>query len=202
MKVTENIDLIDNTMCNVYVLKLGNKVIQIDAGMKGSAKKVIDYYTEKNIKPDIVLITHYHMDHIGALSIIKNKYNPDIYANKIEIPVIEGKYSMGKPKSIGARIMFAMVKPRPVSGVKPLEELKIEGIEVLETPGHTPGSTSFKVEKEKAVFIGDVASNINGNLTINEKYTLDLNQAKASLEKIKALRPILVLPGHGNPIQI
>jgi len=202
MKVTENIDLIDNTMCNVYVLKVNGKIIQIDAGMKGSAKKIIDYYNEKNIKPDMVLITHYHLDHIGGLKIIQEKYNPEIYANKIEIPVIEGKTPMGRPKSLGARIMFAMVKPTPVQGIKPFEDFKIENIKIIETPGHTPGSTSILVEKEQAIFIGDVASNVNGNLQIIEKYTIDMATARASLEKIKSLSPITVLPGHGQPLKL
>ncbi|MGC8565482.1 MAG: MBL fold metallo-hydrolase [Thermoplasmata archaeon] len=202
MKITDNIDLIERTMCNVYVLRISGKVLQIDAGMKGSAKLVMNYYKENNIKPDIVLITHYHLDHIGGLKTIKDRYNPEIYASSVEIPVIEGTSSMGKPKSLGARIMFSMVRPEPVKGIRNINELKLEGIKVIETPGHTLGSTSFFVENERAVFIGDVAGNVNGELKINEKYTLDLEKAKESLAKIKALSPVLVLPGHGKPIKI
>ncbi|MDP8012242.1 MAG: MBL fold metallo-hydrolase [Thermoplasmata archaeon] len=202
MKITENIDLIDKTMCNVYVLKVSGKIIQIDAGMKGSAKLVLNYYKEKGIKPDIVLITHYHLDHIGGLKIIKDTFNADIFASSFEIPVIEGKSSMGRPKSLGARLMFSLVKPEPVTGVKDLKELKIDGLKVIETPGHTPGSVSFFVESERAVFIGDAAGNVNGDLKINEKYTLDMEKAKDSLERIKSLSPVLVLPGHGAPLKI
>lgn len=202
MIVKGNIEIIEGTMCNVYVFKLNDKIIQVDAGMKGSAKKIIDYYQKRNLRPDVVLITHYHIDHIGSLGIIKEKYNPEIYANKLEIPVIEGKSSMGRPKSLGARIMFSFMKPDKVSGIKPLEDLKIEGLKILETPGHTPGSTSFIVEKENSVFIGDAASSVNGTLQINEKYTMNMEKAKESLNKIRSLSPILVLPGHGEPLQI
>ncbi len=202
MKITDNVELIDNTMCNVYVAKISGKIVQIDAGMKGSAKLVMNYYREKQVKPDIVLITHYHMDHIGGLFIIKEKYNPEIYANGIEIPVIEGNSSMGKPRSLGARIMFSIVRPQPVKGIKDVKDLKIEGLRVIDTPGHTPGSTSYFLEKEGVLFIGDVASNVNGDLKINEKYTLDMEMAKRSLDKIKSMSPILVLPGHGSPVKI
>ncbi|MCI4434837.1 MAG: MBL fold metallo-hydrolase, partial [Thermoplasmata archaeon] len=81
MIVKGNIEIIEGTMCNVYVFKLNDKIIQVDAGMKGSAKKIIDYYQKRNLRPDVVLITHYHIDHIGSLKIIKEKYNPEIYAN-------------------------------------------------------------------------------------------------------------------------
>ncbi|MBD6955624.1 MAG: MBL fold metallo-hydrolase, partial [Thermoplasmatales archaeon] len=62
MRIDDNIELIDNTMCNVYVVKLDDKVIQIDSGMRGNAKVIIEYYEERKIRPDVVLITHYHLD--------------------------------------------------------------------------------------------------------------------------------------------
>ncbi|MGC8689050.1 MAG: MBL fold metallo-hydrolase [Thermoplasmata archaeon] len=200
MRIDDNIELIDNTMCNVYVVRLDDKVIQIDSGMKGNAKVIIEYYEERKIRPDVVLITHYHLDHIGALSIIQKRYNPEIYAHRLEIPVIEGRSSMGKPGSLGARIIFSLIRPEPVKDVRPLEEFKIDKIKILETPGHTPGSTSYIFEK--AIFIGDAAGNVNGNLVINEKYTLDMERARESLEKIRRLSPVLVLPGHGKPLSI
>lgn len=202
MKISDTIELIDRTMCNVYVLKISGKIIQIDSGMKGSAKKIVRYYNDKKIKPDIVLLTHNHLDHIGGLKIIQDKYKPEIYASNIEIPLIEGKESYPRPKSFFARIMFSMVKPSPVQGIKPLEEFKIEGIKVIETLGHTSGSVSYSVENEKIVFIGDAASTVNGKLVINEKYCFDIAKAKESLEKIRSLSPVMVLPGHGTPLKI
>lgn len=202
MKIKENIELIENTMCNVYVIKISGKIVQVDAGMKGNAKTILEYYKERGIKPDIVLITHYHLDHIGSLKVIQEEYNPEIYAGSIEIPIIEGNVPMPKPKSLGARIMFSMIKPEKVTGVKDAKKLEIEGIKAIDTPGHTPGSTSYLIENEKVIFIGDVAGNVNGELKINEKYTLDMENARKSLELIKSLSPLLVLPGHGSPIEI
>ncbi|MGC8497138.1 MAG: MBL fold metallo-hydrolase [Thermoplasmata archaeon] len=202
MKVSDSIDVIDGTMCNVYVLKTAGKVIQIDSGMKGSAKKIIDYYNNNNIKPDIVLITHYHIDHIGGLKIVKDMYNPEIYASDIEIPIIEGKQGYPKPKSFAARLLFSMVKSPAIQGIKPLQDLKIEGLKVIESPGHTPGSVSYFLESERMMFIGDAAGSVNGNMVINEKYSLDLDSAKRSLDKIRSYSPVTVLPGHGAPLKI
>lgn len=202
MKVSDSIDLIDGTMCNVYVLKTAGKVIQIDSGMKGSAKKIIDYYSSNKIKPDIVLITHYHLDHIGGLKIVKDTYNPEIYASAIEIPMIEGKQSYPRPSSFAARLLFSMVKPPVIQGIKPLQDLSIEGVKVIESAGHTPGSVTYFLEPERMMFIGDAAGSANGNLVINEKYSMDLDSAKRSLEKIRSYSPVTILPGHGAPLKI
>ncbi len=202
MKISDSIDMIDGTMCNVYVLKTAGKIIQIDSGMKGSAKKIIEYYNNNKIKPDIVLITHYHLDHIGGLKLIKDKYNPEIYASAIEIPMIEGKQSYPKPGSFGARLLFSMIKPPVIQDIKPIQNLKIEGLKVIDSPGHTPGSVTYFLESEKMMFIGDAAGSVNGNLVINEKYSLDLESAKKTLEKIKSYSPVTILPGHGAPLKI
>jgi hydroxyacylglutathione hydrolase len=202
MKISDSIDMIDGTMCNVYVLKMAGKVIQVDSGMKGSAKKIIEYYSNKKIKPDIVLITHYHLDHIGGLKIVKDMYNPEIYASAVEIPMIEGKQNYPKPGSLGARILFSMVRPPKIQGVKATEDLKIEGLKVIDSPGHTPGSVSYFLEPERMMFIGDAASSVNGSLVINEKYSLNLEDARRTLDKIRTFSPITVLPGHGAPLEI
>jgi len=202
MKISENIELIDGTMCNVYVMKYNNKKIQIDAGMKGSFNKIKSYYQENKSKPDIILITHYHLDHIGALKALKNMYSPEIYANEIEIPYIEGKEPIPKPKSFLAKFFFTFAKVNPVEDIKSFKNFNMEGIKFIETYGHTIGSTSIYIENQKFIFVGDAVSTVNGKLSINEKFTLNMEEAKKSLEKIKKLSPITILPGHGNPMKI
>ena len=55
MKITENIELIDGTMANCYSVNLDGRQLLIDAGTRGSSKKIIDYYRKKNLKPEIVV---------------------------------------------------------------------------------------------------------------------------------------------------
>lgn len=75
---------------NCYVLKNGNHALIIDPA--DEADKIIA--SIEGYILDGVLITHYHFDHISALSEIKEKYNPNIYDYNLE----EKEYQIGKFK--------------------------------------------------------------------------------------------------------
>lgn len=67
---------------NCYILSIGEDALVIDPG--DEADKIIKVLEGKNVLA--ILITHYHFDHVGALSVLKEKYNPIIidHKNKVE----------------------------------------------------------------------------------------------------------------------
>ncbi len=202
VKITESIELVDGTMANCYVLNAGGKRILIDAGMKSSGKKLVTYFKGLNVKPDVILITHYHPDHIGGLSLLVETFSPEVYASEKEIPVITGTLKAARPKGFMPLLVSALAKPGPVKKVIPLNELKIPGIEIIETPGHTPGSSSILFKPENALFVGDALAEKNGNLVLNRTFTLDIAEAERSRSKIMALAGTNILPGHGKAVKL
>lgn len=203
MQIAPNIYRIDGTNANVYVIVNNDKVIQIDSGLKGQFDKVKQFYDSMKIKPDIVIITHSHMDHIGELARVVNEYKPEVYAHAEEIPVIAGERSMYSKSNL-IKVVGAFIKPKPIKNVFDIKGLKVPNISIVETPGHTPGSISVLYENgdKRYLFVGDAAFENNGKLFVNEKYSLDVATANKSLDKILSLKPITVLPGHGNPVNL
>ncbi len=200
MKITDHVDLIDGTMANSYVIHEGNEVILIDAGTKSSGRKIVDYF-KNNIKPTAVLITHYHPDHIGGLQLIYNEFQPEIYVPREEIDTVKGKSRMIPASSFMSRIVAGISKVAPVDQVSPADTLKFPYIEVIPTPGHTPGSTSYLYRTDNVIFVGDAFSVKSGKAVINKAFTLDLALAERSREKILSIRGVKILPGHGSPMQ-
>ena len=198
MKITENIELIDGTMANCYSVNLDGRRLLIDTGTRGSSKKIIDYYRKNNLKPEIVLITHYHPDHVGGLKSIRDEFGAKIYAPDAEIGVISGKERMTPAKSLASRLVSGFMKSEPVEGLSRSSELSLEGLEVVETPGHTPGSTSYFFSKDNVLFVGDAVVVSSGKLGLNKAFTLDMAKAEESRKKILEHPSQIILSGHGE----
>lgn len=102
---------------------------------------------EKNIKdlngePKFIILTHGHMDHVGAVVELKNKLNIPFYIHEKEEEYMEDGFVFGAlPKASGY--------------LKEGDTLKLGEnlIKVIETPGHTEGGICFLINDE--LFTGD-----------------------------------------------
>ena len=201
MKITDSIDLIDGTMGNCYSVRYGDRDILIDAGTRGSGKKIISYYEGKGSGPEFVLITHYHPDHVGGLKAIQEKFSPKIYVPDLEINVISGNERMTPANSFMSKLVAGMMKTSPVKDVAVASSLSLEGFSVLSTPGHTPGSTSYFFEPDSALFVGDAVVIDGSGMKINKAFTLDMDTALRSRKAIEEFPAKLILSGHGKTLR-
>ena len=158
------------------LINTGSKLIAIDTGNglgafaanKGIVGQVRGNMEAAGIDPksvDIVLISHFHLDHIGGL---KNADGSPAYPNaEIKVPAAELAFwsddaNQAKANSFNKNL-FANVK-KTIDGLKftPFEPNKevAPGITSIATPGHTPGHTSFAVASGSARIIvqGDVCN--------------------------------------------
>lgn len=202
MKISEGVELIEGTMAHVYSIEAGGKIILVDAGTRGSAKKIVSYYDQIGKEPDYVLITHYHMDHIGGLQTIMENFSSEIYAPAAEIDIIAGRKGMPDGTPAFLKLFTRMPTLLQPERLKPSVELNIDGVKAVDTFGHTPGSTSYFFTKSSSLCVGDALYNKRGTLAVNRFFSLDLEKASESKEKIMAMRPLVILPGHGDPIRI
>ncbi len=201
MNLPGEIKQIPGTMAHCYAVKAGDRNILIDAGMKSSGRKIIEFYENMKTRPDVVLITHYHPDHIGGLAIIVSRFSPSVYVPDLEMDVVRGKARVKPAKSIISRMVAGFSKTEPVSEVHPVSELNLEGISHIATHGHTPGSTSYYMKKYDAIFVGDALLKRGSEIAVNKAFTIDYEEALRSKEKILGMKPSWILPGHGSVIQ-
>lgn len=199
MKIRDDIHLIDGTMANCYFIENEGSGILIDTGTKGSGKKILKFLGDHSYRLSTVLITHYHMDHIGGLHQIVDSLGPEVYVPDVEADVVRGKKKPAATGSFMSKMVGMMAHPEPVADVKPVSSFKSEVIDVLETNGHTPGSTSYIVKGKGILFAGDAVVNGKNGLSINRTFTLDIGEAENSEKKILASGAEVILSGHGNP---
>jgi glyoxylase-like metal-dependent hydrolase (beta-lactamase superfamily II) len=194
--------LIPGTTANCYDVSIEGKRFLIDAGMKGSGKKIIAYYDKLRSKPDIVLVTHYHPDHIGGLEQIKNKYGCTVYVPDGEVGVVKGETKMTPIKGFLPKLVSRLAKSKPVKDIKKTSELNNESIEVISTPGHTPDSKSYYFRQIHGIFVGDSALKTKNGIGVNKRFTLDQEKANASIKVLSKYKNVTIYPGHGRPFKM
>ena len=83
------------------------------------------------------------------------------------------------------------------------EQLPIgEGLEIVHSPGHTPGHVSVLMRSKKVLFVGDAAANVLGlHAPVGTMFglaTADISLAKESMRKIAGLDFDIACFGHGR----
>ena len=197
----------------VTVLAEGGRVVLLDAGLRTSAEAVLAFLASKGFKPDSVshiLITHYHPDHIGGLARLQGATDARVGAHPIEAPAIAGDRPLPNPAANrplqGVFALAApLLRPRPVAVDLLLEEgARLDvmgGLEVVHTPGHTPGSLSFFLPARKMLFAGDALQRWWGRLGLpSGAFTQDMEQARASIRRLAQMDIETLCLSHFAPV--
>ena len=135
-----------------------------------------------------IVNTHCHYDHIGADKQLQDEYGYEIYMHPLDIQTVNEK----DPVATCAASFDAQV---PDLDIKELNEGdKIEGYEVIHTPGHTRGGICLF--DGKSLISGDTIFS-GGNFGRIDLPTGDRMQMKESILKISELDAVQLFSGHG-----
>ncbi len=184
---------------NCYILRESESAsdcLIIDTGL--DADELVDFLRQHKLNPVAVVLTHGHIDHISGLAQLRKNF-PDIkvYVHKRDAYMLTDRQS---------NLSF-LAGITPAAGDSPRADFTLEEgnlieqagikLEVLHTPGHTPGGVCLYAKKEQIVFVGDTlfADSI-GRTDIPGGSTAQL--IKSIKQKLLALPDeTVVYPGHG-----
>jgi hydroxyacylglutathione hydrolase len=138
---------------NCYVVRRNgaDRCLIIDPGEE--ADRILGAVDSLGIGIDAILITHCHFDHIGAVAPVARATGAPVYCPEIEVPVLADIMSFVPWPGFGPYESYEA--DETVAGG---ERLKLAGfeIDVIHTPGHSPGHVTYSIADESAVFSGDV----------------------------------------------
>ena len=100
-----------------------------------------------------ILLTHCHFDHVGAVAPVARATGARVWCPEIEVPVLADIMSFVPFPGIGPYESYEA--DETVAGGERLELAGIE-IDVLFTPGHSPGHVTYSIPEHEALFSGDV----------------------------------------------
>jgi hydroxyacylglutathione hydrolase len=115
--------------------------------------RILSKVEQMGVKVEAILITHCHFDHIGAVSPVATVTGAPVYCPQIEVPVLANIMAYVPIPGIGPYEGYEA--DETVQGGETLELAGLT-IDVIATPGHSPGHVTYSVRDEEAVFSGDV----------------------------------------------
>jgi len=142
MKIEENVYALESTKGSYSYLIKDKETILIDTGNPGKVKNILKEIESLNIKPKNIkhiLLTHHDVDHIGNATLLQKETGATLWASKKDIPYILGDKSRPGIKKV-ASFLMRVKKPEKI---KSYNDQKIDDIEIIPTPGHTPGHVSL-----------------------------------------------------------
>ncbi len=179
----------------VYVyLIYGEAISLIDSGVAGTEHVIFAYLRRTGRTPEEIttlVLTHAHPDHIGAARAIKQATGCTVAAHRADQPWIENTEQQFRDRPIPN---FQALVGGSVAVDRALEDgdfLKLDNdlqLDVLHTPGHSRGSISLWLARDRALFSGDAVPR-PGEVPIYE----DAVASARSMQRLRALAGIRVL---------
>jgi glyoxylase-like metal-dependent hydrolase (beta-lactamase superfamily II) len=205
MKIEDGIYQVEGVNGNVYLVEDKDKLILIDTGLPRSNKKIMKTIETLGRKPtdvSTIVLTHFHIDHVGSLKKMKAATNAKVAVHEADAAFVAGKKVPPKPKNLLLKALFSFVKAKPVDVDLVLKDGDNVGrLTVIHTPGHSEGSIALLDSERKVMFVGDTIRFMHGKLKgAPERFTLDADKAKASIGKISKFDFDIMLSGHGEPL--
>jgi glyoxylase-like metal-dependent hydrolase (beta-lactamase superfamily II) len=128
-----------------------DRLLIVDPGEE--ADRILAAVEASGAEVEAILLTHCHFDHIGAVAPVAAATAAPVYCPELEVPLLADIMSFVPWPGFGPYESYDADET-----IKGGETLELAGMEldVIFTPGHSPGHVTYAVRGEDALFSGDV----------------------------------------------
>lgn len=172
---------------NCSIVQTESDVFVIDPGSE--AATILDALKEHDLVPTAILLTHGHFDHIGAVNALQKAFpSLPVYVGAKDVAVLTHPMNQCPPE------YPPIAKPSNIriadDGNGPV------GVEVIPTPGHTPGGVCYYFKESAQLYSGDTL--FAGSVGRTDFPGGDMATLLDSLKRLTILPDKTnVVPGHG-----
>ena len=195
---------------NAYLVREDDGFTVVDTMIFASAKRIVREAERLGAPIVRIVLTHAHGDHIGSLDDLAGMVSgAEVIISEREMRLLSKDKTMdpGEAQS-KLRGSYPGAKTGPNRVVNAGD--RIGSLEVLPTPGHTPGHISLLDTRDRTVICGDAFSTLGGVETtarVNPRFPLpalatwDRPTALRSARALRAVEPARLAPGHGGVVE-
>jgi glyoxylase-like metal-dependent hydrolase (beta-lactamase superfamily II) len=192
---------------NCYLVREDDGFTLIDTNMGGQAEAIMKEAGKLGLPIVRILLTHAHVDHVGSLDALHGAL-PNV---QVAISERDSRFLTGDKSLDPSEPQVRLRGGYPVCNTKPSlllhEGDRIGSLEVIATPGHTPGHIAFLDTRDHAIIAGDafqtqggvaVAGTVEWLFPLPALATWHKGLALESARQLLALQPSLLAVGHGR----
>lgn len=132
---------------NCYLYHNGKECAVFDPG--SDSKGIINVMNEKGLKASVILLTHCHFDHIGAVSGLAEYFNAPVMCHEADNVFLNDDFA----NAYGITVNIPKIDKYFTDNE--IVDFFGDEIKVIHTPGHTPGSVCFYMQRDNIIISGD-----------------------------------------------
>ena len=177
--------------CFLFRRPGADRILVVDPGEE--PQRILAAVEGMGGKVEAILLTHTHFDHIGAVAPVARETGAPVYCPELEVAVLADINRYVPWEGFGPFESYEA--DETVSGGETLELAGLE-LDVVFTPGHSPGHVTYSVRGEEAIFSGDVL--FQGSVGRVDLPGGDWPTLLASIDRLLESHPdsTAVYPGH------
>src|SRR5262245_10495376 len=191
---------------NAFLVREDDGLTLVDTTVGGAAEALIAAARDAGAPIRRIALTHGHGDHVGSLDALKERLGDDV---AVLMPELDARIHAGETVVPG-KLPGSWPTLRSTPDLRLVAGDRVGSLEVVPSPGHSPGHVAFLDTRDRALIAGDVFTSYGG-LAVTSHFharfplaamatwdrAVDLQSARA----LRALEPSVLAVGHGRALR-
>jgi glyoxylase-like metal-dependent hydrolase (beta-lactamase superfamily II) len=205
--VTPNITQLTRLrLVNAFLVREDDGFTLVDTTVGRGADSLIDAARSAGGEIRRVALTHGHGDHVGSLDALRERLGSGV---EVLMPELDARIHAGE-KVVDGKLPGQWPAIKTTPDVRLVAGDRVGSLEVVATPGHTPGHVSFLDTRDRTLIAGDVYTSYGRAAVTNHFYwrfplaamaTWDKAMDLESARTLRGLQPSILVVGHGPVVR-